>query len=155
MGRPEYPPEARAAAAAGEGRPEGGSSSAGVEESSPSAAFNSTPPPAPPAQGSQPQPQSRDVSHSYSTGNLVFILISDVGWEEMVHGIVHYQDREHLPLIEFRNHIKRLLDRSWSRLQFGKVVNGVVPFMPLEPAHILQVRRVCAVCYVQCVCVVD
>ena len=35
--------------------------------------------------------------------------------------------------------VKGALDEQWQRLKFGKLVNQVVPFLPLEPAHIQQI----------------
>ena len=48
-------------------------------------------------------------------------------------------DREAIPSALFRKVVKNALDRQWDRLQIGTVIDEVVPFLPLEQRHIVNV----------------
>lgn len=78
-------------------------------------------------------------SVSYATNNLVFILISDIGVEEMTSLLLRYGDRSTIPLSVLRTQVKGALDKQWGRLNFNKAVTGIVPFLPLEPVHIQEI----------------
>jgi len=47
-----------------------------------------------------------------------------------------------IPRPLLRSEVKNALDAQWTRLQLGKTIKEVVPFLPLEPHHIRQVSYV-------------
>src|ERR1700741_397177 len=76
-----------------------------------------------------------------STANFVFIFISDIAAEPMTKMLLTYGDRSLIPKNELRNEVKTSLDKQWNRLRLGKVINEVVPFLPLEPPHIKDILK--------------
>lgn len=76
---------------------------------------------------------------SFSTENVVFILTSDIGAEDMEDLLIAYDDRELIPQQILRSEVKKTLDKQWDRLHFGSVVSEVVPFLPLEEKQIQQI----------------
>jgi hypothetical protein len=78
---------------------------------------------------------------SYATNNMVFILISDIGVEEMTALLLRYGQRGNIPLAVLRSKVKGALDAQWGRLNFNKAITGIAPFLPLEPQHIEQVTE--------------
>jgi len=74
---------------------------------------------------------------------VVFILVSDIGWEKMVSKQLTYHDRSDIPVDEMRAVVKGALDEQWERLKFGKVVDEVIPYLPMEKeqmADVLQLK---------------
>jgi ATP-dependent Clp protease ATP-binding subunit ClpA len=53
--------------------------------------------------------------------------------------LLAYGDRQALPQNVLREEVKKALDEQWSRLQFGKMIHDVVPFLPLEPSHLKEI----------------
>ena len=78
----------------------------------------------------------------HSTAECIFLFISDIGSARMIKLLLKHGDRADIPRTVLRNEVKAALDEQWERLIFGKVVNEVVPFLPMEQVHIEQVLRV-------------
>jgi ATP-dependent Clp protease ATP-binding subunit ClpA len=70
---------------------------------------------------------------------VIFILVSDIGVNEMEHVIINYENREDVPPAELENAVKGALDAQWARLSFGKMVDQVIPFLPFEHTHVAQI----------------
>ena len=75
----------------------------------------------------------------YSTSQVIFVLISDIGAERMTRLLLKYQTRSAIPINILRNEVKQTLDEQWQKLQFGRNINEVVPFLPMEQPHIQDV----------------
>ena len=86
-------------------------------------------------------PSEKDKIETFPTSELVFILVSDIGSDAMINLLLTYGDRELIPQTTIRQEVKRTLDEQWKKLEFGKVVNEVIPYLPLEQSHIAQVLR--------------
>jgi len=80
----------------------------------------------------------------------VFILISDIGYNETVRAIDRYRAehstnltmaRRNLPREVLRSTVREALDKQWKRLRFGKMVEQVVPFLPMTSWDIANVVR--------------
>lgn len=80
-----------------------------------------------------------DASVGYATNNMIFILISDIGVDEMTALLLRHGHRANIPLAVLRTKVKGALDAQWDRLHFNKAVTGIAPFLPLEPQHIEQI----------------
>ena len=78
----------------------------------------------------------------HSTAECIFLFISDIGSARMIKLLLKHGDRADIPRAVLRNEVKAALDEQWERLIFGKVVNEVVPFLPMEQKHIEEVLRV-------------
>lgn len=76
------------------------------------------------------------VTKYYSTKNVVFLFISDIGHDMLTKAVLRYNDRHLIDVTFLKNEVKALLDKQWERLQFGKTITHVIPYMPLEPFHI-------------------
>ena len=77
--------------------------------------------------------------YSYATNNLIFLMVSDVGAEEMTTLLLQHGQRSAVPLTALRSRVKTVLDAQWGRLHFERAVNAIVPFLPLEPTHVEEV----------------
>lgn len=73
------------------------------------------------------------------TSNVVFVLISDIGSEKMQRVLFDYDDRSLIPKMELMSSVKDALDEQWSRLNFGKMIDQVIPYLPLEEYHIADI----------------
>jgi hypothetical protein len=71
--------------------------------------------------------------------NVIFILISDIGVNQILKVLLRHKHRHEVPHAKLRNVVKEALDRQWKRLNFGKVINEVVPFLPFEPQQIEEI----------------
>merc|ERR1740115_34119 len=76
--------------------------------------------------------------HTARAENAVFILISDIGAEAMIETLMRRhadatQARQLVPQQHIRSVVRSALDSQWERLRFGKMVERVVPFLPLAP----------------------
>lgn len=76
------------------------------------------------------------VTKYYSTKNVVFLFISDIGHDMLTKAVLRYNDRHLIDGTFLKNEVKALLDKQWERLQFGKTITHAIPYMPLEPFHI-------------------
>jgi hypothetical protein len=72
----------------------------------------------------------------YPTKNVVFIFISDIGHDLLTKAVLRFNDRSAIDSTYLKNEVKSLMDKQWARLQFGKTITNVIPYMPLEPLHI-------------------
>jgi hypothetical protein len=79
---------------------------------------------------------TKEVVRRHSTGKAIFLFISDIGVDAMTNLLMNAGDRSSISTYELRNEIKRSLDKQWERLNFGKSINEVIPYLPLEPQHI-------------------
>jgi ATP-dependent Clp protease ATP-binding subunit ClpA len=80
-------------------------------------------------------------SERFSTANVVFIFISDIGSEIMKDLLLQYNDRVKIPRMILRSNLKKILDKYWDHLKFGKIIHEVVPFLPLEEPHIRSIME--------------
>ena len=78
---------------------------------------------------------------SLSTSEVIFVFISDIGADRMTRLLLKYQTRTAIPINVLRHEVKQTLDEQWQKLQFGKSVNEVVPFLPMEQEHIQEVLK--------------
>ena len=76
-----------------------------------------------------------------STASSIFIFISDIALDTMIKMLLAYDQRRLIPMPMLRSVVKEALDSQWDRLQFGKYIKEVVPFLPLEKEHMMQVFR--------------
>ncbi|EQC32547.1 hypothetical protein, variant 2 [Saprolegnia diclina VS20] len=79
------------------------------------------------------------VARKVDCSNVIFILISDIGVGNMENIMIQYESRDELPFGELENEVKKALDAQWDRLQFGKMIKQVIPFLPFEQRHIIDV----------------
>ncbi|KAJ0398965.1 hypothetical protein P43SY_008191 [Pythium insidiosum] len=79
------------------------------------------------------------VTKTYDTSNVIFVLVSDIGVREMERVMMSYESREEVPRPTMENVVKAALDAQWRRLNFGKMIDKVVPFLPLEQPHIAEI----------------
>eukprot|EP01032_Pedospumella_encystans_P012998 gene12998-14995_t len=91
--------------------------------------------------GTKPFARTHPVTTTHSTENVIFIFISDIGADMMTKLVLTYGNRSAIPQSLLRSEVKTALDEQWVRLQFGKVVREVVPYLPLEPEHIRDILR--------------
>ncbi len=91
--------------------------------------------------GINPSAPTHPVTTTHSTENVIFIFISDIGADMMTKLVLTYGNRSAIPQSLLRSEVKTALDEQWVRLQFGKVVREVVPYLPLEPEHIRDILR--------------
>lgn len=74
-----------------------------------------------------------------STSDVVFIFISDIGADRMIKLLLAYGEKDLIPKAKLRSEVKSALDDQWNRLQFGKLIKEVIPFLPLEPHDISEI----------------
>ena len=74
-----------------------------------------------------------------STADVIFILITDIGVKSILKVLLNNPNRTEIPHTTMRRVVKNALDLTWKRLNFGKVINEVVPFLPFEPKQIEEV----------------
>uniref|UniRef100_K3WL49 AAA+ ATPase domain-containing protein n=1 Tax=Globisporangium ultimum (strain ATCC 200006 / CBS 805.95 / DAOM BR144) TaxID=431595 RepID=K3WL49_GLOUD len=79
------------------------------------------------------------ISRSIDTSNVIFVLVSDIGVVEMERVMIQYEAREDVPMATLEKVVKTALDGQWKRLNFGKMINQVIPFLPFEQEHITQI----------------
>jgi len=91
------------------------------------------------AQGTSSKTTAASKTHTYSTSNCIFVFISDIGSESMIKLLLEYDDRKAIPQGLLRTKVRQALDEQWARLQFGKVISEVVPFLPMEQHQVQQV----------------
>jgi len=72
---------------------------------------------------------------------VIFLLVSDIGWERMVSRQLLYRTRSEVPAEELRREAKSALDAQWAHLRFGKVIDEVVPYLPMEAPQLREVLR--------------
>ena len=79
------------------------------------------------------------IAKTIDCSNVIFVLVSDIGADRMQKIILAHGSRDHFPQAELVTAVKDALDMQWQRLQFGKMVNEVIPFLPLEAVHIAEI----------------
>nr|CCA14037.1 conserved hypothetical protein [Albugo laibachii Nc14] len=79
------------------------------------------------------------VTSTLDTSNVIFILISDIGVSQMMGLIRKYPSRNEVSALKLEQTVKAALDAQWKRLEFGKIVNKVVPFLPLQQPDIQSI----------------
>lgn len=75
----------------------------------------------------------------FDTSKVIFVLISDIGKDEMFELILDNDGRENTPPHVIENKIRSVLQAQWDRLAFTQAIDGSVPFLPLEEEHIREV----------------
>lgn len=79
------------------------------------------------------------VYRTIDCSNVVFILVSDIGGDRIKKIIMAHDSRESIPNFDLVSAVKDSLDHQWKRLNFGEMIDQVVPFLPLEPTHIEEI----------------
>lgn len=83
----------------------------------------------------------RPKTRRFPTENSIFVFISDIGAPSMIRSLVSYGDRASIPRTHIRSVVKSALDDQWERLKFGKVIDSVIPFLPMESSQLGEVMR--------------
>lgn len=73
------------------------------------------------------------------TSNTIFVLVSDIGVPDMEQVMIQFEKREDIPTVQLERVVKTALDAQWKRLDFGKMINQVIPFLPFEHSHIVEI----------------
>ncbi|TYZ60632.1 hypothetical protein PybrP1_004889 [[Pythium] brassicae (nom. inval.)] len=73
------------------------------------------------------------------TSNVIFVFVSDIGVLEMEQLLIQFEFRSDIPLLKFEKVVKSALDAQWRRLNFGKVIDKVIPFLPFEQEHVAEI----------------
>jgi ATP-dependent Clp protease ATP-binding subunit ClpA len=79
--------------------------------------------------------------------NLLFIFVSDIGKKEMLTQVLQHERREDVPDQRLEVVVRSALDKQWKRLNFGRYIDAVIPFLPLEPTQVQLLRGVCGSCH--------
>ncbi|KAL3668558.1 hypothetical protein V7S43_006641 [Phytophthora oleae] len=79
------------------------------------------------------------VTMNIDTANVIFVLVSDIGVGEMEQVMIQYDTREAIPTVQLERVVKAALDDQWKRLDFGKMIDQVIPFLPFEHQHIVDI----------------
>eukprot|EP00904_Undaria_pinnatifida_P001512 jgi/Undpi1/11361/HiC_scaffold_30.g13658.m1 len=78
-------------------------------------------------------------SVSVDTSRVIFVLVSDVGAERLDAVVRSFRSRSDVVAGVLQSAVKIALDEQWDRLRFGKVVDKVIPYLPMDPASIVLV----------------
>lgn len=91
-----------------------------------------------PTNSSNPLQTTDTLSFQYDMSNSIFLFISDIGQDKMIKLLLRFGSRQSIPLPILRNEVKAAMDEQWAGhgLQFGKMIDEVVPFLPMEQNHI-------------------
>ncbi|CEG50156.1 26s protease regulatory subunit 6a [Plasmopara halstedii] len=79
------------------------------------------------------------VTKNIDTANVIFVLVSDIGVGEMEQVMIQYDTRDEIPTVQLERVVKSALDNQWKRLDFGKMIDQVIPFLPFEHQHIVEI----------------
>ncbi|KAL4175053.1 hypothetical protein KRP22_000026 [Phytophthora ramorum] len=79
------------------------------------------------------------VTKNIDTANVIFVLVSDIGVADMEQVMIQYETREEIPTVQLERVVKAALDDQWKRLDFGKMIDQVIPFLPFEHQHIVEI----------------
>jgi hypothetical protein len=78
--------------------------------------------------------------HRVDTSHVAFLLISDIGWEDMLSLLIaHGGSSAALPPHLLSQRVKLALDAQWARLKFGKLIDKIVPFLPLSQEQMREI----------------
>eukprot|EP00903_Cladosiphon_okamuranus_P010872 g10269.t1 len=72
-------------------------------------------------------------SVSVDSSRVVFLLVSDVGAEGVNAAVLRYRKRSDVVPGTLESAVKKALDEQWERLRFGKMVDKVIPYLPMDP----------------------
>ena len=78
---------------------------------------------------------------SVDTSRVVFLFVSDIGSKATLRTMLGYATRGAVPYARINQEVRLAYDEQWRRLEFGKAIEKVVPFLPLEPADVQEVIR--------------
>ncbi|GMF37828.1 unnamed protein product [Phytophthora fragariaefolia] len=53
--------------------------------------------------------------------------------------MIQYETRDDIPTVQLERVVKSALDDQWKRLDFGKMIDQVIPFLPFEHQHIVEI----------------
>eukprot|EP00611_Tribonema_gayanum_P029080 TRINITY_DN7680_c0_g2_i7.p1 TRINITY_DN7680_c0_g2~~TRINITY_DN7680_c0_g2_i7.p1 ORF type:complete len:599 (+),score=251.38 TRINITY_DN7680_c0_g2_i7:1695-3491(+) len=76
---------------------------------------------------------------SVDCSNLVVLLVSDIGAAAVRGAILPYARREDVLPSAIMPAVQRALDRQWKHLSFGKVVDWVIPYLPMRRQEVYEV----------------
>ncbi|RMX64903.1 hypothetical protein KXD40_005630 [Peronospora effusa] len=62
-----------------------------------------------------------------------------IGVREMEQVMIQYETRDEIPTVQLERVVKEALDEQWKRLDFGKMIDQVIPFLPFEHQHIVEI----------------
>ncbi|CAI5727561.1 unnamed protein product [Peronospora effusa] len=79
------------------------------------------------------------VTNNIDTANVIFVFVSDIGVREMEQVMIQYETRDEIPTVQLERVVKEALDEQWKRLDFGKMIDQVIPFLPFEHQHIVEI----------------
>ncbi len=88
----------------------------------------------------------------WETSQLIFIFVSDIGSDRMIKLLLQHGSRDTIPRSTLRTEVKAALDDQWAGsslsassmtstdpVKIGKIIDEVVPFLPMEQEHIEEV----------------
>lgn len=84
---------------------------------------------------------AREVYHSISTENTIFLFITDIGASIIEDLIVSYGDRNKIPQSVIRKTARSALVDHTGDVNFAKLISEVIPYMPMENAQIQELLR--------------
>ncbi|CAH0488449.1 unnamed protein product [Peronospora farinosa] len=79
------------------------------------------------------------ITNNIDTANVIFVFVSDIGVREMEQVMIQYETRDEIPTVQLERVVKEALDEQWKRLDFGKMIDQVIPFLPFEHQHIVEI----------------
>eukprot|EP01031_Cornospumella_fuschlensis_P025897 gene25897-31274_t len=93
--------------------------------------------------------QTREpVYKSYPTDRVVFVFVTDVGMDRIIRHLILLDDdgeeggrkrgksRGGISLDSINNEVKQVMDETFERLKLGKVINTIIPYLPMEKAQV-------------------
>ena len=84
---------------------------------------------------------AREVYHSISTENTIFLFITDIGASIIEDLVVSYGDRNKIPQSVIRKTARSALVNHTGDVDFAKLVREVIPYMPMENSQIQDLLR--------------
>ncbi|CAM9980275.1 unnamed protein product [Ascophyllum nodosum] len=93
------------------------------------------------AMSEHPRVTYDDGGHSVSvdSSRVVFLLVSDIGAEGVNAAVLRHRRRSDVIPGTLQAAVKKALDEQWERLRFGKMVDKVIPYLPMDPASNLLI----------------
>ena len=84
---------------------------------------------------------AREIYHSISTENTIFLFITDIGASMIEDLIVSYGDRNKIPQSVIRRTARSALVNHTGDVNFAKLVSEVIPYMSIENSQIQDLLR--------------
>ena len=84
---------------------------------------------------------AREIYHSISTENTIFLFITDIGASIIEDLIVSYGDRNKIPQSVIRRTARSALVNHTGDVNFAKLVSEVIPYMSMENSQIQDLLR--------------